>query len=324
MQKTLSVINLSAISGNVATIQKLSCGRPIFAVVKADAYGHGAVQVAHAIQRQVQCFCVAICDEGAALRAGGITKPILVFTPPSNHEDVARMKYYGLMPTVNSLFTARLCKAMPCHIKLNTGMNRYGCDIKQLPVVLQTLRSEDIMGVYSHLYCPDDREVSQEQLSLFSEGEKLVKAVAPHAVAHLAASGGILAGERFLKDAVRPGLLLYGYAPNGKKLAGITPALTVYAHRIQQTECVGKGAGYGQRKGGITNLSTYRLGYADGFFRTTPLGEGMLCMDGFVGTQDKKKLTVLSDANEYAVRAHTSVYEVLCKATMRSERVFKA
>jgi alanine racemase len=319
MQKTLSVIRLGAVQKNVDTIKRLAKGKSIFAVVKANAYGHGALPVAHAIQNMVSGFCVAILEEGIALRVGGIQKPILVFAPPLTHEDAERMAFYGLTATVQSEQTATLAKRLTCHIKVNTGMNRYGCRVEELPRVLLKLQPEQIGGVYSHLYCPTDEQTNLQQLAIFNQAEKLVKEVAPQAVAHLAASGGILEGEAYLKDAVRPGILLYGYAPNGQKIQGICPALSVYARRMQTTTCVGEGAGYGTLPQGMQNLATYRLGYADGFERGTPLGVGNLCMDAFVGEDAGELIPVLTDANDYATRAGTIPYEVLCRVSTRSE-----
>ena len=82
MQKTLSVINLRTIRQNALKIRKKLDGRKFFAVVKADAYGHGAEEVSRAIEDIADCFCVALIEEGVALRAAGITKPVLVLAPP--------------------------------------------------------------------------------------------------------------------------------------------------------------------------------------------------------------------------------------------------
>jgi alanine racemase len=107
-----------------------------------------------------------------------------------------------------------------------------------------------------------------------------------------------------------------------KCLSGLTPALQVFAKRTQITECVGEGAGYGMRKSKTPYLATYRLGYADGFFRTVPLGEGNLCMDAFVGENRGEWLPVLTDAKAYAKQAGTICYEVLCKLSLRSHRIY--
>ena len=136
MQKTLSVISLPAIRHNALKIKTLSGKAEFYAVVKADAYGHGAEEVSRYIEDVVDGFCVAIIEEGIALRVAGITKPILVLTPPLDGLDVKRAKAYNLSLTVNCVKTARLADGAPCHIKVNTGMNRMGCNLDELPEVL--------------------------------------------------------------------------------------------------------------------------------------------------------------------------------------------
>lgn len=144
MQKTLSVIDLNAIRHNALYIKKLIGGSFFFAVVKADAYGHGAEEVAHSIEDIADGFCVAIIEEGIALRVAGIVKPILVFTPPLDRYDALRAREYNLTVTVNSIKTARLCAGNSCHIKVNTGMNRMGCTAGDLPEIFKILEFESV------------------------------------------------------------------------------------------------------------------------------------------------------------------------------------
>lgn len=319
MQKTLSVVDLNAIRRNAMNIRARLGEKFFYAVVKADGYGHGAVRVAHAVGEIVDGFCVAIVDEGAALRAAGVSKPILVLTPPLDGEDAARAAFYGLNVTVNSVQTARLIGGARCHIKVNTGMNRLGCTVGELPTLLRELEPSQIDGVYSHLYAAENGRASAEQLRLFGRAEELVKGINPHACAHLSASGGLLRGGNYVKDGVRCGILLYGYAPTGFSRVGFEPALKVYARRTQQTKFIGGGVGYNVAEREYDGLCTYRLGYADGFRRTVPLGEKTLCMDGFVREGGEEWLCVMDDADEYARRCGTISYEVLTSVTRRSE-----
>ena len=101
MQRTVSVIDLSAIANNVRRMRGLAGGAKFYAVVKADAYGHGAERVALHIERLVDGFCVAITEEGAALRIAGVTAPILVLTPVTSRDDAAEAAFYGLDVSVN-------------------------------------------------------------------------------------------------------------------------------------------------------------------------------------------------------------------------------
>lgn len=322
MQKTLAVINLEKLRQNARYVRKILENRFFFAVVKADGYGHGGAQVALAIESIVDGFCVAIVDEGASLRLAGISKPVLVLTPPLGIDDVRRAKLYNLTLTVNSVKTARMIGDLSCHIKVNTGMNRLGCSIEELAQILNELNGGQIAGVYSHLYAPSNARESGRQLELFNCAEELVKAQNPTTVAHFAASGGILADSRYLKDGARCGILLYGYSPEGFS-AEVQPILKVYARRTQITQFIGGGAGYSCAKRNYNSLSCYRLGYADGFWRSLPLGVSPLCMDAFIKEGGEELLPVLTDARQNAAQCGTISYEVLCSATRRSERIYE-
>ena len=321
MQKTLAVINLKSLKQNALYVRKIIGDRTFYAVVKADAYGHGGAEVARAIESIVDGFCVAITDEGVSLRLAGISKPILVLTPPLGQDDVRRANFYNLTLTVNSIETAKMIGAMPCHIKVNTGMNRFGCNAYELRDIINELSKEQIYGIYSHMYNPTSEADSLRQLELFNIAEKTVKNINPFAVAHLAASGGILAGKRYLKDGVRCGILLYGYPPEGFS-AEVKPVLKVYARKAQTTRFIGGGAGYVKAHKNYKNLYVYRLGYADGFARNVPLGESPLCMDSFLSERGDELRLVLDNANEYAEKCGTIPYEVLCSATRRAERLY--
>lgn len=323
MQKTLSVINLSAIRSNALLVRSLVGKRFFWAVVKADAYGHGAAEVAREIEDIVDGFCVAVTGEGRELRINGITKPVLVFAPPLDYADVQQLKFYNLTPTVTSENSARLVSGLPCHVAVNTGMNRYGCFGTELERVLALINKGDILGAYSHLYAAENAEHSGRQLNAFLREMQKVKSHSPRALAHLSASGGILSGERFLLDGVRCGLMLYGYAPKGFENSALTPALKVYARLSGETEVTGGGVGYNVADEKYTKLYTYRLGYADGFFRNLPLGEKTLCMDAFISTERQELLPVFTDADEYAKRFGTISYEALCSVTRRSRRVYE-
>lgn len=324
VQKTLSLINLAAIERNASYIKSIIGDRKLYAVVKADAYGHGAERVALQTECVADGFCVAIAEEGAALRVAGVTKPILVLTPVTCAEDAECARYHNLQVTVNGVSSAAFCGGLQCHIKVNTGMNRYGCNVEQLPAVLSALEmaGAEVCGLYSHLYCPHIKEERESQLALFNKAEKLVKAAYPDVFCHLSASAGAFLGGEYLKDGVRCGIALYGYAPYGFSRDGLEPALKVYAPKVQTTPFAGNGAGYAVATKKYDRLSSYRAGYADGFFRTTPLGDGNLCMDAFVSEESCPLKLVFSDADEYAAKCGTISYEVLCSVTRRSQRVY--
>lgn len=323
MQKTIVKINLRAIRENALLVREKIRGKKLFAVVKADAYGHGAAEVARYIEDIVDGFCVAIIEEGAALRVAGVSKPVLVFTPPLDGYDVDRARFYSLDLTVNSVACAKLIGDSFCHIKVNTGMNRTGCNISALHDILRVLNPDFVRGVYTHMYAPESISASGKQLALFERAEAIVREFNPCVLAHMSASGGFLRGSKFYKDGVRIGILLYGYAPSGFTASQYTPALKVYARRTQITPFIGGGVGYNAATRGYKNLCTYRLGYADGFFRGVPLGEKTLCMDAFIREGGEELIPVMTDADEYAARSQTISYEVLTRVTQRSEKIYE-
>jgi alanine racemase len=333
MQKTLTIIDLSAIRSNAELVKKMLGGKKFFAVVKADAYGHGAEQVARELDDLADGFCVAIVDEGIALRVSGITKPVLVFAPPLSPEDVVRARYYNLTLTVNSVETAKMIGALPCHIKINTGMNRYGVNSKDLQSVLNVLEPKQITGVYTHMYAADNGDIADVQLSEFLSAAGKVKGKNGGAVAHISASGGILRGGKYLLDGARCGIMLYGYPPEGFECDGLKRAMKVYAPIAQVTKVFGGGVGYNVAQRAYKKLITCRLGYADGFSRNVSLGEKTLCMDAFmldgerereiISFDGQKYIRALDDAALYAERAGTISYEVLCAVTKRSIKIYE-
>ena len=322
MQKTLSFIDLRAIRHNARYVRSLIGDRFFYAVVKADGYGHGGEEVALCLQDLVDGFCVAIADEGVALRVSGVTKPVLVLTPPLDNQDAQKMAFYNLTPTVGDERSANLCKNLPCHVALNTGMNRYGCYGEGLERVLGILPKGGVEGVFTHLYAAHSARHCRAQFAAFKKQLKAVKAHSPASLCHMAASGGILRGGKYLLNGVRCGLLLYGYAPHGFKARELKPALKVYARLVQRVQPFGYGVGYNVADEDYKNLYTYRLGYADGFSRTVPLGEKTLCMDAFISKRERNLFPVMTNAEEYAKSCNTISYEVLCSATRRSERIY--
>ena len=350
MQKVWANINLHNIQNNANAFKKLT-NRPIYAVVKANAYGHGAEAVTAALSSTVHGFAVALIEEALAIRVAACEKEILVFTPPTTEEEVFTLAVNGFVATIPDLWTAKLIKTvcakrrlpLRAHLKTNTGMNRYGCKPLALGKVCKCLQGDEFVqveGVYSHLYtCAN--EVLKEQRELFLCAERIVKNYYPQATAHLSATRGCLLGKSFAFDAVRVGIGLYGYLPNElgekeKRLAeslGLQKAMKVYAAVAAQRRATG-GAGYGLPC--ITekeNLSVLRVGYADGFLRAKPNGllrpqdkSNALCMDAAVlnGKYRRgRKVVILSNAEEIAAATDTIPYEVLCAATRRAEFVYE-
>ncbi|MBQ7913246.1 MAG: alanine racemase [Clostridia bacterium] len=345
MQKVIANVNLTAIQNNAKAFKTLTKTR-LLAVVKANAYGHGAEEVTACLSNIADGFAVALIDEAIAIRLAACGKEILVFTPPMDEKEVYALAVNAFTATVPDLWTARLiadvCQKRRLHIrvhlKVNTGMNRYGMNLSMLGKVCKLLQNHpfiEVGGVYSHLYTCT-KTVAEAQRALFVRAEQIVKRRYPNAVAHLSATYGGLLGEEFAFDGVRIGLGLYGYLPTptdtGKAANDLhlQRAMTVQTKVTATRKASYGGAGYGAPCiDKVQNLSVLRVGYADGFLRDKRGGllsandkSQALCMDACIVNGRKKRgeaIVVLSNAEEQATAAGTISYEVLCAATRRAE-----
>ncbi|MDE6411794.1 MAG: alanine racemase [Clostridia bacterium] len=322
----MAQISLKRIREN-ATLIKRAAGAPLIAVVKDDAYGHGAERVALALHGVADAFAVATVDEGASLRCAGVSEDILVLTPPLCREEVLRISSYNMIAPLTSFFVLKLALSVTeeeeiplrVHIAVNTGMNRYGFQPRRIAEVLKKTGTFSVEGVFSHLYAPASEAHLNAQMKLFQEAADRVKEIYPDAKSHLAATGGILAGVK--ADMVRAGIALYGYSPDGFKVADVKPAMKIYASVAHNGRTVGNGLGYKIEENMPQRAHTLRLGYGDGFFRD----EGKLCMDaavvsGYARTGTRK--LVLKDVSEYAKRHNTTEYEALVNVSRRADKSY--
>ncbi len=326
-------------------------GTKLCAVVKANAYGHGAEEVVNALNGIADCFAVALIEEGKALQTAACGKEILVFTPPTDEEECYALASAGLTASVGDLRTAKLlsrvCRryALPLqvHLKINTGMNRYGMRASCVEGVCRFLSGDPfvkVTGIYSHLCeCSYARAVKQREL--FLSAESVCRRYFPKVCAHLSATYGALLGQEFAFDMVRVGIGLYGYLPCApskksgvKKAPFLEKGMKVFVKRMVTRKLLFGGAGYGEElaKEKNTTLSVYRAGYADGFLRKKENGvfgahknAGNACMDACIRKDKGKRgewVAVLTNADETAKKTGTISYEVLCAATRRAEYLY--
>ena len=325
MQSLLAEISLPSIRHNAEYFLKRA--PMLIAVVKDDAYGHGAEEVALALRGIASSFAVATVEEGASLRLAGIEEEILVLTPPMTEEEAVRLLYYDLTASLTSYPALELLaeaaeKVGICpkaHLAINTGMNRYGFAAEEAKRAALTAKGHGIAveGVFSHYFMAENDAARDKQNVLFLRAVSKTREVFPACLAHIAATGGSLKGENF--DAVRVGLGLYGYLPNGGHLRR---AMKVYAYVSNSCQRTGEGLGYAFAERNIPSVHTLRLGYGDGFFRTGHDGATEnLCMDAALmegeATFGEKKL-VVSDFEAYAKRHSTSVYEALVRLSSKA------
>jgi alanine racemase len=280
-------VDLEAIRSNLrAVIDFLSSsGRPapgVIAVVKANAYGHGAHQVALALEGAgAAMLACADIEEAIALRDAGVRAPVLVFgaLSVSNLDGIFE---YDLTPTISTPGAARALQAaaarhsarLRCHLKIDTGMNRLGFRHDNLPGGLPEVAASpnlEIGAVYTHFATADlpDHPAFGLQRERFERALAALPSMGIQApVRHAANSAALLRDERVWYDFVRPGLLLYGIVP--PPLAAtipLRPALSLHS-RIVAVKGVraGEGAGYGllNLADGATTLAVVPAGYADG------------------------------------------------------------
>lgn len=280
-------IDLSALEDNYKFIRsKINKKTKIAAVVKANAYGHGALQVAEKLsQLGVEYFCVGSPDEGIELRKFGIKKPILVLAEvlASQYQDIIKG---DLIQTAASLKTLKALnkagskadKMIKVHLKLDTGMGRIGFFSDDLPDIYQLakeLKFIKVEGIFSHFARADEqnKEFSQLQLERFKTALNKIRAAGyklPQL--HIANSAAVIDLEKISLDLVRPGIMLYGLLPSDqlKKEAELKPLLS-FKTRIVQLRSLpaGSAVSYGStyKTDSEEKLAVLPIGYKDGYPR---------------------------------------------------------
>lgn len=331
-----AVINLSVIKHNALNVKHALNGKSkLCAVVKADAYGHGAEKVAAALYTLSDCFAVALPEEGVSLRLSGIDKEILVLTPLSPGDEKICVEYGLTASAACETDVRRLekeCgaqgKTVNFHIAYNTGMNRYGADgideVCRIADEAAKCRYAALTGLYSHYAAPENDASFYKATEKFVKARSVIKSYDKNATCHVSASGGFLRGAHY--DMVRIGLLLYGYKPFKSETISVEPAMRVYAPVVaKRTLHAGETALYGETLAKKTErLSLVRYGYADGLPRKRIKGQfGNRCMDVTALTdKDKRFVNVIENAEKLSDGYGTITYELLCGAARRAEKIY--
>jgi len=278
-------VDLSAIAHNVGVIRKRVAPAGVWAVVKADAYGHGAVPVARtALEAGAEGLCVALSEEGVELRTAGIEAPILVLSqqPPSELESLIESR---LTPTVYTrrgieelafAVASRGDVACAVHLKVDTGMHRVGAQPPEVLELVQAIDKEPLLqlgGVFTHLACGDEPSAPSNSVQLARFDDVLAQlrdhGVQPASV-HAANSGAALALAAARRDFVRLGIAMYGIEPGAgvrDLTSDLRPVMSLRA-RVSHVKQVaaGESVSYGWRYAfqGRTTVATVPIGYADG------------------------------------------------------------
>ena len=222
-------ISLPAIVHNLQSVKKIVKNRPVIAVVKADAYGHGILEVSKRLIREgVYCLAVAYTSEAIELRTAGINIPIIVLFDRRNIKDFFDFR---LIPVIHKMDTATSLSheakkrriMINVHVKVDTGMGRLGLNgnsVTEDLIRISEMDGVEITGLLSHFSEADlsDRSYAVAQLERFNKiRETLSEKLKRKIFSHIANSAAVLAFQDAHLDAVRPGLMLYGYSPFNHK-----------------------------------------------------------------------------------------------------------
>ncbi len=361
---TCAEISLSAIRHNISEIRKLlSRGVKFMAVVKANAYGHGAIAVARAaVEAGADYLAVANLKEALELREAGVVSPILILTesPTSVMDEIIQ---YNLSQTVYSFSEARALSEEACkrkksarvHVKVDTGMGRVGVAPSQAVAFIAKISSLpglQLEGIFTHFAKAEDPQ-DRFTVDQFQKFKQIVARVPNIPIKHSANSAGVLFHPETHLDMVRVGLMMYGLYPQGnsRRLVNLMPALSfksriTYLKRVLAGTPLSYGCTYAAPV--ETTIATVPVGYADGFSRRlSNRGKviikgkrfpvvGRVTMDLTMVDVGNAKVEVGDEvvligeqdgqaisADEIAALEDTISYEVVCGIGKRVARVYK-
>ncbi len=367
IRPTHAIIDLKAIDFNTRQIKKRVGNVKVMAVVKANAYGHGDIHVARTVVKAgVEWLGVAIAEEGVTLRTSFPDIPILAFVPPvidqlplyiENDID-STLCSLEVADALNTIAGA-LQKKAAVHIKIDTGMGRVGVSWETAVSFYRhvaQLKNIDIRGIYTHFSRADESDKSYTllQLDRFAQVlDKLKNDGYKIPMTHCANSGAILDLKESYFDAVRPGLMIYGYYPskNVSQSLQLKPALSLHS-RINYLKKVDAGTplSYGGRyvTKTETKIASVTIGYGDGYSRlftgkaNAIIGGksypvvGAICMDQIlvdvgidapiqlgdpvtlIGSQGNESITAWTLAETLG----TIPYEIFCQISPRVPRIY--
>jgi alanine racemase len=344
-------INENALRHNIRRVHEIAPQTKILAMLKANAYGHGIVTVAKALP-EVDAFGVACLAEALRLREANVSNRIVLMRGVLTKEELAIAQQYRielvihLIEQIELLEQQLLTTPLTVWLKINTGMNRLGVDVKDVPAAYQRLTRLPIskpLHVLTHFACADEmaNPMTETQMNRFTELTRELSAEKS-----LANSAGILAWPNSHADWVRPGLMLYGVSPFENRCGldhGLQPVMTwqstLIAVRMQQRgDVIGYGSTWCCPYEGLVGI--VGVGYADGYPRHVKSGAAVLINNervNLIGRVSMDMLAVDLRSQPYvkpgnvvtlwgeglpiehiAANTATNAYELLCNTRMRS------
>ena len=344
-----ATISAGALAHNLMVAKAYASGARLWAVIKANAYGHGLERAARALEA-ADGYAVLDFQEAARLRLAGIDRPLLMLEGFFKPADVALLHKYALTPVIHNseqvemLRLAALPGEIDVYLKVNSGMNRLGFTVDSLRPAYNAIRLHPQVRnitLMTHFADADGAGGVKAQLDWFNELTKPFEA----GQRSLANSAALIAFPETRADWVRPGIMLYGCSPFSDRSAaslGLKPAMTlgseiIATQHLQPGERIGYGFSY-EAVGEMT-IGVVACGYADGYPRHAPSGTpvlvngkrarivgrvsmDMICVDisdipeAYIGTPVTLWGEGLS-ADEVAAAAGTLSYELLCALAAR-------
>lgn len=369
MRPVWAEIDLDAIAYNISNVKKLVGDKEVIAVVKSDCYGHGVLDVVPCLlENGASRLAIAMLSEAIELRKNSISCPIMIlgYTPPHLFEELIK---YDIEQTVYDLEYAKelskvalsLNKKAKIHIAVDTGMGRIGFFPNQTSLnaisTIYSLSDLETVGIFTHFSSSDEKEKDYTNFQ-FNKITEFIHELSNKGInipiKHAANSGAIVDMPKTHLDAVRAGIILYGYYPSNninKANLLLKPALTLKA-TISHVKEMDKGMYIGYNRTFKTKrksiIATIPIGYADGYTRKLAKDGkvlvngklakivGTICMDQFMidvtDIKDVKtgdEVTLLGEYNSTKLNADTLAeftgtinYEVLCTLRHRIPRVY--
>lgn len=285
VRPTRAEVNLANLRHNLRVVQRTAGGAEVWAVLKADGYGHGAKGVARTLERAgATGICVALLEEGIELRQAGIVVPILI-TGGYYGRAFGEVLRHSLTPVLHDpaqvealADEVRYSSAEPAsvHVKIDTGMSRLGVMPRDVPKMAEVLLRHPevrVSGLMTHFACADgaDPESIGRQLDLFDAATGALRSLGVDApLRHAANSAAILQSPRSHLDVVRPGIALFGVEPRAGICRELRPVMQVRTELVAVREIsAGQTVGYGAtwKAERTSRIATIPMGYADGLSR---------------------------------------------------------
>ncbi len=355
---TQAVINLQHLKDNYQLAKGYS--QKAYAVIKADAYGHGLLPIAQALS-DADGLAVACMDEALQLRQHGINNPILVLEGGYDEEewlaaiehDIEMVLHHQSQLAI--LLTKSHFKQIKLWLKIDTGMNRLGFRLNECHDIFQQCQHADlnIKVVMSHFACADDlcHEKTLDQFQRLDEILQLQKEFWPDLILSSNNSAAIIGWPEISDHISRPGIMLYGSSPLIKKDKHdhlLKPVMTlksqiIASHTVKAGETIGYGDSWVADK--TTRVGIVAIGYGDGYPRSAPSGTPVWCQGSYLQTLGRVSMDMLCidiseqteinigsevelwgqyvNANEVASLCNTISYELFCQLTPRVKRVYK-